>query len=489
MNNELKNVLALVGAIWCAFLIGKILPFNVNAWGVTPRTLGGLVGIPVMPFLHGSLSHLISNTVPLVVLLLLLSGSQARAWEVVVDVVLVGGLLLWLFGRSAVHVGASGLIFGLISFLIVSGVLERRLVSLAVAVLVGFLYGGSLLSGVIPKIGSHVSWDGHLAGAVAGAGVAWLLVKQMAKPASTVSLFAWPSALVGATLLGVAGVTSPVGAAPPSVSPFDAELLKDLPPPKSRTASSAKTPPAVKAPPAAQAPTAQQPVAPRKETQSETQPPSASPIKASTPQSKAPSASQPPRAEKPVVTPPAVVPSDSPRPAVGPDEGEDIQLGGPEEQLRRIAGQMQVVRRKLDARDTSSATIEIQDAVVRQLDELLSNFQRGGAAAGQKPSDKPPSAGSGDAAAGDTSAGGRRPGDNETSARGKPGDSKDSDKPAGEGPASAATGATRQQLFKQVWGQLPPQLREQMQSAMPEKFLPEYEKRIEEYYRRLAERP
>jgi membrane associated rhomboid family serine protease len=76
------------------------------------------------------------------------------------------------FGRPAIHIGASGLICGLITFLIVSGFRERRIVPLLVAVCVGFLYGGALLSGIIPQRHSDVSWDGHLAGAVAGVVVA-----------------------------------------------------------------------------------------------------------------------------------------------------------------------------------------------------------------------------------------------------------------------------------------------------------------------------
>ena len=103
---------------------------------------------------------------------MLLAGSRARSWEVVVAVSVLGGLLLWVFGRSANHVGASGLISGLTMFLIVSGFREGRIVPLLIALLVGFLYGGSLVMGVIPRFGSNVSWDGHLCGAIAGAIVA-----------------------------------------------------------------------------------------------------------------------------------------------------------------------------------------------------------------------------------------------------------------------------------------------------------------------------
>ena len=142
-----------------------------------------------MPFLHANLHHLISNTIPLVVLLILLAGSRAESWEVVAVIIVLGGLLLWIFGRSADHIGASGLISGLTAFLILSGFLEQRIVPLLIALLVGFLYGGSLIFGVIPRFGSNISWDGHLCGAVAGALVAFALAqnsqKQPADSAST----------------------------------------------------------------------------------------------------------------------------------------------------------------------------------------------------------------------------------------------------------------------------------------------------------------
>ncbi|MDB5385696.1 MAG: hypothetical protein JWM11_1342 [Planctomycetaceae bacterium] len=174
IQQELKGVITFIAIIWVVFLLEFVMPFNLLSYGVTPRTLSGLWGIPVMPFLHANLQHIVSNTIPLFVLLVLLAGSKARSWEVVAEIVVFGGLLLWLCGRPATHVGASGLIFGLIAFLIVSGWMERRFVPLVIAVVVTFLYGGILLPGVMPHIGSHISWDGHLFGAIAGGIIAYL---------------------------------------------------------------------------------------------------------------------------------------------------------------------------------------------------------------------------------------------------------------------------------------------------------------------------
>jgi membrane associated rhomboid family serine protease len=176
IRGELQGILVFIGVIWVVFFSSLVFP-SLDSFGVAPRTAGGLVGIAAMPFLHANLHHLVSNTVPLFILLALLAGSKARSWEIVVDVAFLGGLFLWLFGRPAIHIGASGLIFGLIAFLIVSGFLEKRPLALLVAVVVGFLFGGTLLCGILPQIGSCISWDGHLWGAVAGGIVAYLLAR------------------------------------------------------------------------------------------------------------------------------------------------------------------------------------------------------------------------------------------------------------------------------------------------------------------------
>jgi membrane associated rhomboid family serine protease len=177
IGEELYGILFFIGAIWVVFILSHFFP-SLNNFGLVPRTALGLVGIVLMPFLHGNIHHLLGNTIPLFIFLALLAGSKARSWEIVLYVALLGGTLLWIFGRNGDHIGVSGLIFGLISFLIVSGLLEKRILPLIISLFVGFFYGGTLLMGVLPTIGKDVSWDGHLCGAIAGALVAYLLTRD-----------------------------------------------------------------------------------------------------------------------------------------------------------------------------------------------------------------------------------------------------------------------------------------------------------------------
>ena len=179
IGQELKGIAIFVGVVWGVFILTWIVFFvDFNSFGLVPRTLWGTVGIVSMPFLHAGWGHLLGNTVPLFILLTLLAGSKARSWEIVAEIVVAGGVLLWIFGRNATHVGASGLIFGLVAFLIISGLLERRIIPLIVSFAVGILYGGTLIWGVLPGTDSQVSWDGHLCGVIAGGLIAWLLTRE-----------------------------------------------------------------------------------------------------------------------------------------------------------------------------------------------------------------------------------------------------------------------------------------------------------------------
>jgi len=177
-----RSILVFIGLLWVILFVDLALrygaEYNLNQLGLRPRSFTGLVGIVTMPFLHGGWHHLMSNTIPLCVLLFLLVGSRDKIGGILVGIVLLSGLLLWMFGRGYTHVGASGLVYGLAAFLIVAGFRERRFVPLIVAVLTLFMYGGSLFFGLLPTAGPQISWDGHLTGAIAGGLVALAGVKK-----------------------------------------------------------------------------------------------------------------------------------------------------------------------------------------------------------------------------------------------------------------------------------------------------------------------
>lgn len=172
-----------LAVMWGLEIIDAIAGQAMNSWGIIPRDVGGLIGIPLAPLLHGDFGHLAANSIPFAVLAFftLLRGVKTFTLVTVFSVV-VGGLLVWLMGRSASHIGASGLIFGYFGYLVAAGIFERSLKSILLAVLVVLLYGG-MIFGVLPgKTG--VSWEGHLFGAIAGAGYAWLSIgRKKATPA------------------------------------------------------------------------------------------------------------------------------------------------------------------------------------------------------------------------------------------------------------------------------------------------------------------
>ena len=186
IREELHWVLVFIAMLWVVRLVDAVIPIDFNDYGLRPRSIGGLIGIPLMPFLHGGWGHLLSNTIPLLILLVLLAGSRANSIAIVVGLVFLGDLLLWIFGRGAsIHVGASGLIYGLIAFLITSGLLERHIVPLVISLFVLFLYGGTMIWGLLPSLRAEISWDGHLCGAIAGGLLAYGMVANQRVSDST----------------------------------------------------------------------------------------------------------------------------------------------------------------------------------------------------------------------------------------------------------------------------------------------------------------
>lgn len=172
MKKKLSYCLILIAILWAIHLFDFITPFSLNEFGILPRTVRGLFGILLAPFLHGNFSHLISNSLPLFVLTFTLSVIYPRISVLVWVLITLGsGILVWIFARSALHIGASGVIFGLTSFFIATGIFRRSLKSILVAIGVFFLYGG-IIWGVLPGQ-DGVSWEAHLFGFIAGILVAW----------------------------------------------------------------------------------------------------------------------------------------------------------------------------------------------------------------------------------------------------------------------------------------------------------------------------
>jgi membrane associated rhomboid family serine protease len=165
-----------VVVMWLIEVVDAVLlDSRLDQQGISPRSLGGLDGILWAPFLHGGFGHLLANTVPLVVLgsFVALEGPR-RLLAVSAFVVVLGGLATWLLARSAIHIGASGLVFGYAGFLLVAGFVEKSIRGIAVAIVVGVLYGGMVLQGITP-VSSFVSWESHLFGLVAGVLAAFAL--------------------------------------------------------------------------------------------------------------------------------------------------------------------------------------------------------------------------------------------------------------------------------------------------------------------------
>jgi len=135
--------------------------------GIKPRTFSGLIGIITAPLIHADIWHLLSNTFPL---LILWTGTlyfyRAIAHKVFLWIWLISGIGVWIFARPAFHIGVSGLIYGLVCFIFFSGIIRRSSRLLALSLLVTFLYGG-MVWGILP-VPTPVSWESHIAGAIAG---------------------------------------------------------------------------------------------------------------------------------------------------------------------------------------------------------------------------------------------------------------------------------------------------------------------------------
>jgi membrane associated rhomboid family serine protease len=165
---NIRIALLTVMLLWMIHVLDLLLPMDLRLYGLQPRRIDGLWGILAAPFLHGGFGHLIANSGALFVLLTVsLSFSRKLTIMAVLIIFLLGGGLVWLFGSSnTVHIGASGVIFGLMGFLMFIGIFRREWNALLLSLAVFFFYGGALLSLLIHQPG--ISWTGHFFGFLSG---------------------------------------------------------------------------------------------------------------------------------------------------------------------------------------------------------------------------------------------------------------------------------------------------------------------------------
>ena len=167
--------------IWSVFWFEIRFQVNLNDLGIYPRSLSGLKGILFSPVLHGSLEHLYNNTLPLLILMAsLFYFYRDVALRVVLIGLLFSGILTWLIGRPSFHIGASGLIYVLASFIFFKGIFTKYYRLVALSLMVVFLYGG-LLWYIFP-IKEGISWEGHLSGFITGLLLAAFVKTRLPKP-------------------------------------------------------------------------------------------------------------------------------------------------------------------------------------------------------------------------------------------------------------------------------------------------------------------
>ena len=176
IKSQWKWLLSITAILIGIEIINLFTGRMLASFGVVPRNVNYLPMIFTSPFIHGSPQHLVANLITLWVFVALMGfqGQKRFVW-ISLWIIVVTGLLVWLFGRTALHIGASGVVYGYFGFLVLAGWRSRRQRMMFISVLIAFVYG-SLLFGVLPQAG-FISWESHLFGFVSGAIAAWYWAK------------------------------------------------------------------------------------------------------------------------------------------------------------------------------------------------------------------------------------------------------------------------------------------------------------------------
>ncbi len=169
LKKSIYLTLSFVALIWMVKIVETTWQVDFGVYGILPRTLSGTIGIVTAPLIHGDVFHLLSNSFPLIILGVTLFYFYHRvAPAVLLLIYLMTGFWVWIAARAGYyHIGASGVVYGLLAFLLVSGFLRRDRKSLSISFIILFLYGGTFFFGLIPG-DARVSWESHLMGAIAG---------------------------------------------------------------------------------------------------------------------------------------------------------------------------------------------------------------------------------------------------------------------------------------------------------------------------------
>ena len=169
----LQTTLFAITLLYCVYFINFFIPVDLRTYGIRPREIKGLWGIICSPFLHGNYEHLLANTGALFALLLAaFTFSRKLTLTAIFIIMVVGGGLVWVFGAAnSIHIGASGVIFGLIGFLMFIGIFRREWKALVISLVICLLYGGALLS--LLSVTPGTSWSGHFFGFLSGVMAAW----------------------------------------------------------------------------------------------------------------------------------------------------------------------------------------------------------------------------------------------------------------------------------------------------------------------------